>query len=105
MNACLLLLCVALSSGSGRMDRWLGEDKFQHFFASFAATAVATGAARAAGLDASSSIAVGAGTGAALGIWKEIRDERIPGRRASFRDLVWDFAGVGAAAIVAAQAR
>jgi uncharacterized protein YfiM (DUF2279 family) len=104
VNACLLVLCFSLS-GAEPVDRWVAEDKFKHFFTSFAVTSLAAAGARATGLDASQSLAAGVAVGAGAGIWKEIRDHRIPGHSASVRDLVWDFAGVGAAAAVISQAR
>jgi len=87
------------------MDRWLAEDKFKHFFASFAVTLLAAGAARAAGLEARESMVAGAGTGVGAGVWKEVRDAGRPGGHFSVRDLVWDLAGVGAGIAVTAQAR
>lgn len=105
MNACLLVLCLSLTGGAAPDDRWLAEDKFKHFFNSYVVTVLGAAGARAAGLDARQSLAVGAGVGAAAGVWKEIRDARTPGGSASVRDLVWDFAGVAAAVAVGAQAR
>jgi len=105
MNACLFVVCLSLTGAPAPADAWFGEDKFKHFFLSYGVTALATAGARAAGLDGRASIVAGAGVGAGAGIWKEIRDARQPGGYASVRDLVWDFAGVGAAATVAAQAR
>jgi uncharacterized protein YfiM (DUF2279 family) len=105
VNACLLVLCLSLSGGAEAVDAWFAEDKFKHFFTSFAVTALAASGARAAGLDASRSLAAGVAVGAGAGIWKELRDQRVPGGHFSVRDLVWDFAGVGAAAAVVSQAR
>lgn len=107
MNAASLLVCLCLSipAGGQPRDAWLGEDKLQHFFVSFAVTSLSTSGARMAGLDARPSLAVGAGVGAGAGILKEVRDARRPGGFASARDLVWDFAGVGAAVAVNARAR
>jgi uncharacterized protein YfiM (DUF2279 family) len=111
LNACLFVLCLALSGGTQSpaapdvADRWVAEDKFKHFFASFTATILATGAARAAGLDSRESIVAGAAVGTGAGVWKEIRDARRPDGHFSMPDLVWDLAGVGAAAAVAAQSR
>lgn len=105
MNLCLLVLCVALSGPDRAADRWVAEDKFKHFFTSFAVTTIAAAGARTAGIDAGRSLAVGVGFGAGVGVWKEVRDARRPGGHFSVPDLVWDFAGVGAAAAVAAQTR
>lgn len=109
MNLCILVLCLSLQQGGPQQqrpgDRWIAEDKWKHFFASFAATAMSAAAARAAGADAETSALVGAGVGAGFGVWKELRDRSLPGGAVSARDLVWDAAGVGAGAAVALRAR
>lgn len=107
MNLCMLVFCLALQQGRPQApaDRWVAEDKWKHFFASFAVTALSAAAVRAAGANTETSALVGAGVGAGFGVWKEVRDLRRPGGSASFRDLVWDAAGVGAGAAVALQAR
>jgi uncharacterized protein YfiM (DUF2279 family) len=107
MNVCLLALCLALGGGRNQPapDRWIAEDKWKHFAASFVTTALAGGVARAAGADAGVSAAIGAAAGAAAGVWKEIRDERRSPGSGSARDLTWDAVGVGAAAAVLSQAR
>lgn len=105
MNLGTLLLCLCLSSTEPPRDRWISEDKLKHFFASFAVTSIAASGARAAGASVDQSVWVGAGTGASLGVWKELRDHGRSGETASLRDLVWDFAGVGAASAVLLQTR
>ena len=105
MNFCALLFCFSLGSSPAapQPERWIGEDKWKHFFASFVATSVSASAFRAAGASADASLAAGAAVGGGVGIWKEVRDQRRGG--AEFSDLVWDFAGVGAATAVIAQTR
>jgi putative lipoprotein len=107
MNLCMMVLCLSLQQGTPQRpaDRWVAEDKWKHFFASFVVTALSAAAARTAGADAETSALVGAGVGTSVGVWKELRDMRSPGETASLRDLTWDVAGVGAAAAIAAQAR
>lgn len=78
-------------------DAWLGPDKARHFFLSFAATALAHGALRAAGLDGGVALAGAAGIAVGAGAWKELRDRRVPGETASLRDGAWDLLGVAAA--------
>ncbi len=73
-------------------DRWVAEDKLQHLAASFAATSMGYGASRALAEPGPARIAAGAGA-AALGLAKEIVDARAGGPF-SFRDLVWDAAGI-----------
>jgi uncharacterized protein YfiM (DUF2279 family) len=106
-----LLLCLCLSLGTGRgdapkpADRFFGEDKFQHFFTSFLATSLAASGARLAGMDHDTSLLVGAGTGAGVGVLKELHDARNPRETASVLDLVWDAGGVGLATAIVAQAK
>jgi len=78
-------------------DRWLGSDKLRHFFLSFGATGFARAGARAAGAgDASRWI--GPAVAAAAGVGKELSDHA-RGWGFSLRDLVWDAAGIAAAAL------
>jgi uncharacterized protein YfiM (DUF2279 family) len=106
-----LLLCLCLSLGSGgrveqpKPDRFFGEDKFQHFFTSFLATSLAASGARLAGMDHDTSLLVGAGTGAGVGLLKELHDARNPRETASVLDLVWDAGGIGLATAIVAQAK
>ncbi|HEX6749820.1 MAG TPA: hypothetical protein VF092_21185 [Longimicrobium sp.] len=110
MDKLLLCLCFSLNAPGGDApkqprDRLFGEDKFQHFFVSFIATSLAAGGARLAGADHRTSLYVGAGTGAAIGVAKELMDARNPDETASVLDLAWDLGGVGFATAVAAQAK
>lgn len=105
MSLAPLLLCLCLSVGDPPRDRWFSEDKLKHFVASFVITSLSASGARAAGLDAGASTWVGAGVGAGFGVWKEIRDARLPDATVSARDLVWDLAGVGAASAMMHQVR
>jgi uncharacterized protein YfiM (DUF2279 family) len=106
-----LLFCLCLSLGGGRgpdpkpVDRFFGEDKFQHFFTSFLATSLAASGARIAGASHDTSLLIGAGTGTAIGLAKELHDARNPNETASVLDLVWDAGGVAFATAIVAQAR
>jgi uncharacterized protein YfiM (DUF2279 family) len=101
----LFCLCLSLSVPQEPRDRWIGEDKLKHFLSSFAATTLSAGGARMVGMDARTAAWVGAGAGASLGVWKEARDFRSPTGTLSFRDLVWDGAGVAAGTAVMLQVR
>lgn len=103
----ILEIAVAATLGSGELprDRWIGEDKLRHFFASLVITSLSASAARATGIDHDRSLAAGVGVGVAAGVWKEVRDHRRPGGSASVRDLAWDLAGVAAGAAVFHQGR
>jgi uncharacterized protein YfiM (DUF2279 family) len=106
-----LLICLCLSLGGGRgdapkpADRFFGEDKFQHFFTSFLTTSLAASGARIAGASHDSSLLIGAGTGATIGVLKELHDARNPAETASVLDLVWDAGGVAFATAIVAQAK
>lgn len=88
------------------VDRWFAEDKLKHFAVSFVITSVSASAARFAGVDRHSSVVIGAGVGAAAGLAKELRDARPtnPGTF-SYRDILWDIAGIAAATAVVDAAR
>jgi uncharacterized protein YfiM (DUF2279 family) len=101
----LLCLCLSFSLQQEPRDRWIGEDKFKHFFSSVAATTISASGARMVGVDARTAAWIGAGAGASLGVWKEARDLAGPSGRVSFRDLVWDGAGVAAGTAVMLQVR
>ena len=76
-------------------DPWFSDDKFQHFFMSFAGTVFSYGAARTVmDKDAAGTVALAAGAAAGLG--KEASDRKA-GRSFSLRDLAWDTLGVLAA--------
>ena len=107
MNTCILFLCMTLGRQPGAPvpDRFFGEDKLKHFFTSFVVTSLAASGARAAGLSADESLWIGAGTGATVGILKEVSDLRREGATASLYDIVWDLGGVGAAAALNARAQ
>jgi uncharacterized protein YfiM (DUF2279 family) len=88
---------------SQERDDWLGEDKLKHFAMSYMITTFSFAAARTVtGHDAS--VTVGIAVAAAAGIAKEIYDKRDK-RRFSFRDLLWDAAGITIGTLVAQQTR
>ena len=90
-------------AAAAERDDWLGEDKFKHFAMSYMITAGSFGVARTMA-DRDASLTAGIALGAAAGILKEIYDKRDK-RRISFRDLLWDAAGITAGALVAKQTR
>jgi uncharacterized protein YfiM (DUF2279 family) len=107
VNACILFLCLSFGRQDAPRPRdpFIGEDKFKHFITSFIVTSLAASGARAAGLDHDSALMVGVGTGAAVGVAKEVRDLGREDATASLNDIVWDLAGVGAAAAVASRSQ
>ena len=106
MNACLLFICFSLSQpGQTRAEPFFGEDKLKHFFTSFAVTALSASGVRALGVDHDTSLLIGMGTAAALGVGKELRDRNDVRASASLLDLTWDAAGIGAAAVIVDRAQ
>ncbi len=73
-------------------DRWLAEDKAQHFAMSFAATGMWYGAARLA-LEPVPARATAVGAAVAMGVGKELWDVT-RGGPFSVKDLFWDALGV-----------
>lgn len=108
MSACLVLLgmlvgCAAPSAAPGLAppteDRWVAEDKVQHFAMSFATTGMAYGGGRLV-LDAEPARIAAASLAVTLGVGKELVDAR-SGGPFSLKDLVWDAAGVALGYILA----
>jgi uncharacterized protein YfiM (DUF2279 family) len=85
-------------------DAWLGADKFQHFWMSFATTAYGFAAARAAGIDTGAALYIAVPVSAAAGVGKEIHDRR-RGGIFSVRDLVADGLGIAAAWFILREVR
>lgn len=85
-------------------DQWFAGDKLQHFFSSAFVQSMSYGTLRTVG--ASHDAAIIGATAASLtaGVGKEIRDERSRGEF-SYRDLVWDAAGAGAATVLLVRTR
>lgn len=101
MSACLVLFgvlvgCAAPAPAPGlappAADRWLAEDKGQHFAMSFAVTSMAYGGGRLA-LDPGPARLAAASLAVTLGVGKELVDAR-RGDPFSLKDLAWDAAGV-----------
>ncbi|MDQ3556312.1 MAG: hypothetical protein M3409_06000 [Gemmatimonadota bacterium] len=100
-----LAFCLCIVLGTGEPDAWIAEDKWKHFFASFAITTLAASGGRAAGLAPGASLGAGVGVAAGAGVWKEWRDTRRPDGVVSVRDLVWDAGGIAAGAVVVRRGR
>jgi putative lipoprotein len=85
-------------------DPWLGRDKFQHFWVSFAATSFAFAAATSAGQDTDAALTISIPLAAAAGVGKELHDRRA-GTFFSARDLVADALGIAAAFVLLREVR
>lgn len=84
-------------------DLWFAEDKVRHFVYSYAITTGSAAAARTV-TGHQESILIGAALGLMAGVAKELYDKKGHGS-ASWRDLLWDAAGVTIGVLVAQQAR
>ena len=94
-----LWLVFSLGPVAQSGDRWLGSDKFQHFFTSAVVQSMSYGALRTTGLPHGASLAAATAATATVGIGKEVVDRRTKGVF-SVRDLAWDAAGAGAATVL-----
>ena len=80
-------------------DHWFGADKLKHFFVAAFTQSVAYSALQAAKADHGGAVAGAWAVTAAVSVAKELHDRRTTGLF-SVRDLVWDAAGAGAAALL-----
>lgn len=112
MGTCLLILALAAGCPQPQEpdpgpppieDRWIAEDKLQHFALSFAATQMSYGGMRVA-VPHDQAVTAASITALALGVAKEVHDVRI-GRPFSLKDLAWDTAGVALATLLIRQIR
>ena len=87
-----------------RGDRWFGEDKLRHFFASYAVAAVGYGSARLVGIESDAALSLGIGGAVVAGIGKEWVDVR-RGGPFSLKDLVYDAAGIAVALAILRNTR
>ena len=100
---CAALLCAAPAQQTLPQDLWFAEDKLKHFAFSYLITSGSAAAARTVtGRD--ESVLIGAGVGLLAGITKELYDKK-SNRSSSFKDLIWDAAGVAIGVFVARQTR
>ena len=83
-------------------DNWFGSDKLKHFFVAAFTQSVAYSALQAAKVNHDQALAGAWAVTATVSIAKEIRDRRSYGLF-SYRDLVWDAAGAGAATLLIAK--
>ena len=83
-------------------DNWFGSDKLKHFFIAAFTQTVSYSALQAARVHHDQALAGAWAITATVSIAKEIRDRRSYGLF-SYRDLVWDAAGAGAATLLIAK--
>jgi len=80
-------------------DHWFGPDKLKHFFVAAFTQTVTYSVLQAAKVKHDPALASATAVTAVVSVAKEVHDRRTTGLF-SFRDLVWDAAGAGAATLV-----
>jgi uncharacterized protein YfiM (DUF2279 family) len=80
-------------------DHWFGADKLKHFFVAAFTQSVTYSVLQAAKVKHDPALASATAVTAVVSVAKEVHDRRTTGLF-SFRDLVWDAAGAGAATLL-----
>ena len=92
-------------AGEGRgRDSWLSADKIEHFFISAFVQSVSYSTLRTMRASHDGALVGASALTLAVGVGKEIHDDRV-GESFSVRDLAWDAAGAGAAAVLLSRTR
>jgi uncharacterized protein YfiM (DUF2279 family) len=104
MRSLVLVLSLWAPGGGGGGDSWLSADKVKHFFMSAFVQSVSYSALRTARVSHDGALVGASALTLAVGVGKEIHDDR-SGERFSVRDLAWDAAGAGTAAVLLSQSR
>lgn len=86
------------------LDGWFGADKMKHFFMSAFIQSVTYSSVRAAGASHDGAYLSATAATVGFGIGREIYDGRVK-RAFSYKDLVWDGAGLAAGMILVNNAR
>ena len=98
MNGILAVALLFGGSSTPAGDGWFGRDKAKHFLVSAVLQSISFSALETAGADRGQAIVGSAAITLGIGVGKELYDRR-QGRDFSVRDLAWDAAGAGAAAV------
>ena len=98
-SVALLILTFPLAA-----DKWFGADKMKHFFMSAFIQSMAYSSARAAGASHDGAFVSATAATVGFGIGREIYDGRVK-RAFSYKDLVWDGAGLAAGMALVNNAR
>jgi uncharacterized protein YfiM (DUF2279 family) len=85
-------------------DRWFSSDKIQHFVSSAFVQGMGYASLRSTGISHSGALAGASGVTLAVGVAKEMKDQRRKGEF-SVRDMAWDVAGAGAMSVLLTQSR
>ena len=96
----MLVSAAGTAEAQVEEDPWLGPDKALHFSVSAALAAGGYGVGAIFWEDYTPRLLLGAGFALSLGIAKEVYDAAGNGT-ASWRDMAWNFIGIGAGLLVA----
>ncbi len=96
-----IVLVLALQGGG---DHWFGADKVKHFFLSAFVESVSYSALRTANVRHDQALVAASAITVGVGMAKEVHDHHSYGLF-SVKDLSWDIAGGGAAALVLRHTR
>ena len=86
------------------MDGWFGTDKMKHFFMSAFIQSLAYSSARAVGASHDGAFVSATAATVGFGVGREVYDGRVK-RAFSYKDLVWDGAGLAAGIVLVNNAR
>lgn len=86
------------------LDGWFGADKMKHFFMSAFIQSMAYSSARAVGASHDGAFVSATAATVGFGVGREIYDGRVK-RAFSYKDLVWDGAGLAAGMVLVNNAR
>lgn len=86
------------------LDGWFGADKMKHFFMSVFIQSVAYSSVRAVGASHDGALVSATAVTVGFGLGREIYDGRVK-RAFSYKDLVWDGAGLAAGIALVNNAR
>ena len=99
--ACVALWLLAFPLAA---DKWFGADKMKHFFMSAFIQSIAYSSARAAGASHDGAFVSATAATVGFGVGREIYDGRVK-RAFSYKDLVWDGAGLAAGVVLVNKAQ
>lgn len=98
-RACLLFLAFPFA-----LDGWFGADKMKHFFMSAFIQSMAYSSLRAVGSSHDGAVISATAATVGFGVGREVYDARVK-RAFSYKDLVWDGAGLAAGMILVNNSR
>lgn len=104
MRSLVLVLTLWAPGGHEGGDSWLSSDKVKHFFVSAFVQSVSYSVLRTVHTPHDDALVAASALTLAVGVGKEIHDEHAE-ERFSVRDLAWDAAGAGAAAVMLSRTR